>query len=103
MKYFIDPNTRGRDVLEYIKNISTHEEMVEFIHSYQRFLNMHEGKPEYDRRVIERTVYYMLGFMTGIGIDHKVHLMDKWKVAINQELYSKDDVVKVEDHRLIEL
>lgn len=102
MKYFIDQNVRGRDVLGYMQTITTREEMKEFIHSYQAFLNTKDGKPEYDRRVIERTVYYMLGFMTGAGINHSNQRVDDWKDVINQELYSKDDNT-THEHRLLEL
>ena len=99
MKYF-NPDTKGRNVLAAIKSIQTHEERIKFIQEYQVHLCSQEGNPKYDKRVIERTIYYMFGFMCGTE-GSSSNQITEWKKAINEILYPEEPC-EVKEHRLLQ-
>ena len=103
MRYFNKPEIRGRDVLAAIKSIHTHEERIEFLQEYQVWLYGRRGKSEYHKRVIERTVHYIFGFICGSeqkGLGNTEILA--WAKAINEVLYP-EELLEMEEHRLLEI
>jgi hypothetical protein len=101
MKYYLPQTTKGRDILAHIKTIDTEEDMGEFIHAYQNYLSLQIDKPEHDKRVIERTIFYMFGVMTGNGDKFPPERIQQWKKVLNKILYPQE-VCEENSHRLLE-
>lgn len=104
---YLTTETNMGDLVNIMQDkIRTKEDCVCLLKEFKLYLETTGEDNSKDARIIERTIYYIRGFLKGRDVNNRYQTemldINVWKESIEEVLYGSTNIEPITEHRLLE-